>query len=277
MQLRSGILDWGARPYSRQVFSAISPCLPFQLERRLERRLGICTADGNRKVSTSGIRTRKIYLRARTERRGIHIRARTCDVDGRFTSRRNRTEDRVVEEDFAEIHGDRSRVAIVAVNNAINRPASIAPNSAEIEIQVVVAGWMYRPMRNIDDGWQRQSPTLPSSIPILSSPCLSLSLLGQCVHPSNILDRIQMRHVRARRIFARRSDFGEFNSRFTGRKKRIPRVGPHYPEQRSFSRGCNMVIRNNDFIFQSRCVKRIGACFKMYNVTGWRIRKNRYQ
>jgi len=63
-------------------------------------------------------------------------------------------------------------IAIAAVNNAINRLASIAPNSAEIEIQVAVAGWMYRPMRNIGDGWQRQSPTIPAPIPI---PYLSFS------------------------------------------------------------------------------------------------------
>lgn len=88
-----------------------------------------------------------------------------------------------------------------------------------------------------------------------------------------------MRHVHATN-FARRYDFGAVSLILDSQSgKNVFRVCPHchYPEQRSFSRGCNMVIRNNDFIFQSRCVERIGACFKMYNVTGWRIRKNQYQ
>lgn len=138
-------------------------------------------------------------------RTSVHAQFRARYFSSRLLSAKNRARDRERASPREKIPAEFAAIAAiaVAVNNAINRPASIAPNSAEIEIQVAVAAWMYRPtgcatsVAMAGKGKASRFSPLPPLRPFLS-----LSLGGQCVHPSNIR-QIQMRRVAsARRILS---------------------------------------------------------------------------
>lgn len=104
-------------------------------------------------------------------------------AESRRIASRNRKQ-RERERGFCGICGDPA--AIAAVNNAINRPASIASNSAEIEIQVAVA------VLDVSTDAQHRRRLAKAKPPPSPS--------GQCVHPSNIRQIQMMRREFAWRI-----------------------------------------------------------------------------